>query len=224
MRDSEQQYPFHQPGRNDGRRHPFDEDISAPVDATPDLEEEQPRQYGAPMRQRARATTPQLPRGGLLNTLIIGAIVGVLCEAQSILIIYLNASTFDTVSRLKDKTPYPVALTALGINVLTFFIGLLLIFIGGFFVGRIAVQRRLGFVAGFIAGLVTYAITFILNYIPSFPGHYASSGSVNAGGVTGGIIATLIALLIWGVIGGLASLLGTWLATRHHPYYVGYSG
>ena len=89
-----------------------------------------------------------------MNTLIIGAIVGVLCEAQSILIIYLNASTFDTVSRLKDKTPYPVALTALGINVLTFFIGLLLIFIGGFFVGRIAVQRRLGFVAGFIAGLI----------------------------------------------------------------------
>jgi len=99
---------------------------------------------------------------------------------------------------------------------------MLICLIAGYIIGRVSVQRSLGFLAGFVAGIVTYGISFLLNFIPNYPGHIASSGPANTGIVLGGLVVILIFFLIWGVIGGLVSLFGAWLATRRHPYYTGY--
>lgn len=169
-------------------------------------------------------TTTELPRNRLKNALIAGIIAGVLCSVESIIIAFANTSNYQQAGKFaSDKLPVTLALTLVGAACLTFFIGLLICLAAGYITGKVAVQRRLGFLTGFVAGVVTYGISFLLNFIPSYPGHLVSSGvATNAGGVVGGILVALIFFLVWGVIAGLVSLLGTWLATRHHPYYVGY--
>ena len=224
MRDSDQQYPLHQPNR-DGRHHPFDDD-AGPAQASPDLDEEEaPRRRGTTVHQRESASTPQLPRGRFLNAVIIGAIIGVLACVQNIVITLINAPTFQQYATVTaNVTKSALAFKIAGVGVLIFFVTLVLYFIGGLIIGRIAVHRRLGFLGGFLAAIIYYAIAvFSVRYIPSFPGNLASTGS-NPVGTTMGIIVTLIVLILTGVIGGGMSLLGAWLMTRRHPYYVGYSG
>jgi hypothetical protein len=43
-------------------------------------------------------------------------------------------------------------------------------------------------------------------------------------GIGGGLVALIISAVILSVLAGLVTLLGGWLMTRHHPYYVGYYG
>jgi len=231
MRDSDQDYPFHQPqDRNDSvPNHPFDDQDE------PELEERelQPSQQGrqrpaGAVHQRDVATTPMLPPGRLKNALTIGAIAGILCAAQSIGITLANAATYHALDVAKPgAVKDALSFTIFGYAVLTFAISLLILLIAGFVVGKIVVQRRLVFLAGFVAGLITYAISFVTNYIPNYPGvQQASSGTANTGATAGSFLLTLVLILVfflvWGIIGGLVSLLGGWAATRRHPYYVGY--
>jgi hypothetical protein len=216
MPDAEQQYPFHQPQRNgSGRYSPYEEQTEPLKNARRD----RPR----PAYQDEEVFAAQLPRGRFKNALIAGVIAGVLCSIESIIIAFANTSTYQQASKYpSDKLPVSLAFTLLGMACLSFFIGLLICFIAGYITGRVAVQRSLGFLAGFVAGIVTYGISFLLNFIPNYPGHIAGSGPANMGIVAGGILIILIFFLIWGVIAGLVSLFGAWLATRQHPYYVGY--
>ena len=170
----------------------------------------------------SEVSTTDLPRDRVRNAVLIGAIAGIFCIAQSL----ANASTYHAYDIAKDKAVQSaLAFTIFGYAVLTFVISLLILGIAGFIAGKIVVQRRLGFLAGFVAGLIVYAFSFITNYIPNYPGvqHSASTTTTaGSGGVVGGLLVSLIFLLVWGIIGGLASLLGAWLATRKHPYYTGY--
>ena len=174
----------------------------------------------------SEVSTTDLPRDRVRNAVLIGAIAGVFCIAQSLAITLANASTYHAYDIAKDTAvKSALAFTIFGYAVLTFVISLLILGIAGFIAGKIVVQRRLGFLAGFVAGLIVYAFSFITNYIPNYPGvqHNASTTTTaGSGGVVGGLLVSLIFLLVWGIIGGLASLLGAWLATRKHPYYRGY--
>lgn len=178
------------------------------------------------MQDSDEVFTPGLPQHRVRNVLLIGAIAGIFCIAQSLTITLANASTYHAFDIAKDTAvKNALAFTIFGYAVLTFVISLLILCVAGFIAGRIAVQRRLGFLAGFVAGLIVYAGAFITNYIPDYPGvqHSASTATTaGMGGVAGGLLVSLISLLVWGIIGGLVSLLGAWLATRKHPYYIGY--
>ncbi len=219
MRDSEQEYPLHQPRRN-GQRHPFDDDTVDESDRQ-DKYHEPVEQERAPLHQREIPSSPQLPRGRFGKALIIGAVAGILCATQSIVITLVNSSTYRAfaTSGGQQAVQNAIAFTLFGLACLTFFISMIICLIAGFVTGKVAVERRTGFLAGFVAGMVTYALSFLLNYIPAYPTHLASSGGRELIGVSGGILVTLIFLLVWGIIGGLASLAGAWLATRRHPYY-----
>ncbi len=222
MRDSdsdrEEHYPFHQPvNRGEERHHPF-EDADA-------LEEKPRHKSQGPLHQREEVPRPELPRGRFQRSLSIGTVIGILCVVQSIALTFADASNLQTVSNLGSKTPYTVALTVFGFTVLSFFIALLLFFIGGIITGRVAVHRRLGFLSGFVAGIIYYAVAiFLVRYIPNYPGNLSSSATTNVGATATGLIIALIFLIVWGIIGGLFSLLGAWLATRRHPYYGWYPG
>jgi hypothetical protein len=214
MQDSESNYPLHQPRKN-GHRRPHDDDQFE------DEEEPVPRK-----RVGARfiaPSSPGLPPHRLKNSLFAGLIAGVLCIGQSIIITLANASTYHAYEIAKDTAAKnALAFTIFSYGILTFFISMLICLVTGFIVGRMAVERRLAFLAGFVAGILVYIVSFIINYIPNYPGSNASSGSSgSAGAATGGIILIIVFVIVWGVVGGLVSLLGGWLATRRHPHYVG---
>jgi len=221
MQDAEHEYPLDQPQkrRGDGNHDVFDDQTE------PELEQDKRRTYrqrqGSAQQEEVHA--PGLPRGRLKNALIAGVIAGALCSIESIIIAFANTSNYQQASKFAaDKLPVSLAFTLLGAACLTFFIGLLICFITGYVTGRVVVQRRLGFLTGFVAGIVTYGISFLLNFIPNYPGHLvSSSGAPSAGVVAGGLLIVLIFFLIWGIVAGLVSLLGTWVATRRHPYYMG---
>ena len=217
MPDAEQEYPFHQPQRRNGNRlHSPHDDQTEPI-------KDVRRARQGPMYQDEEVLTSQLPRGRFKNALIAGVIAGALSSVESIIVAFANTSTYQQASKYaSDKLPVSHAFTLVGMACLTFIISMLICLIAGYITGRVSVQRSLGFLAGFVAGIVTYGISFLLNFIPNYPGHIASSGPANTGIVLGGIVVILIFFLIWGVIAGLVSLFGAWLATRHHPYYVGY--
>ena len=230
MHESEQEYPLHQArqetnGHED--QHPLDgehdDDFLARTQPVPQRTNRSLRQpLHQPLRQREEVAMPGLPRNRLKNTVIAGLIAGVLCSIENIIIVFANSANYQQAATYSTaKLPFNLALTLVGVACLTFFIGLLICLFAGFVVGKIAVQRRLGFLTGFIAGVVTYGISFLLNYIPNYPGHLSSSSPGNAGAVVGGFFVILLFFLIWGIVAGLVSLFGTWLATRHHPYYAG---
>ncbi len=222
MPDSEDGYPLHQPQDRaaKGQQRPFDDQDE------PELERRRTpptRQPVGPVHQREQATTPTLPRNRLRNTLIIGAIAGVLCVAQSLVITLANASTYHAFDTATDQAvKNALAFTIFGYAVLTFVINMVILGIAGFIAGKVVVQRRLGFLAGSLTGLIVYASSFITNYIPNYPGVQHTASSTASNGAVVGIVVSLIFLLIWGIIGGLVSLFGAWLATRKHPYYIGY--
>jgi hypothetical protein len=216
MRDADQEYPIHQP-RGNGSHHPFDDDTE---DDGGRLQEPVRPERG-PLHQRTAPSSPQLPRGHFRNTLIIGVIAGILCAIQSVVITLVNSSTYQAfvTPGAQQTVQNALAFTLFGLACLTFFVSMLICFIAGFITGKVAVSRRMGFLAGSVAGILTYALSFLLNYIPSYPTHLATSGGRELIGVSGGIVVSLVFLLVWGLIGGLASLAGAWLATRRHPYY-----
>jgi hypothetical protein len=165
--------------------------------------------------------SPQLPRNRFTKALIIGIAAGLLCAFQSVIITLVNSSTYQTyvTSGSQQSVQNAVAFTLFGLACLTFGISMFICFIAGFATGKVAVLRKMGFLAGFVAGAIIYTLSFLLNYIPGYPTHLAGSGVRGLVGVGSGILVSFIFLLVWGVIGGLVSLAGAWLATRKHPYY-----
>jgi len=218
MQDPGEEYPLHQPEHN-GRHHSLDDGQSMP---SPEQERPTGPLEQRPLHQREMATRPQLPGGRLRKTLIAGVIIGFLCAAQGIVIVLANAAVYQLASATPlAKLTVNTALTIVGIQGLISLISILICLSGGFVVGKIVVQRRLGFLAGFIAGLIIYGTGFLLNYIPNYPGNRPANGTANVAGIASGILLSLIVLLISGVFAGLISLLGAWFATRRHAFYVG---
>lgn len=176
------------------------------------------------MRDSEKAISSVLPHYRVRNAVIIGVLASLFCVAQSLAITLANASTYHAFDLAKDQAvKNALAFTIFGYAALTFFITLLILLIAGFIAGKIVVQRRLAFLSGFVTGFIVYAIGFMTNYIPNYPGvQHTSNTATGNGGLLAALLISLIFFLVWGIIGGLVSLLGAWIATRNHPYYVAY--
>lgn len=167
-----------------------------------------------------QTSSPALPSRGFRHAMITGALGGILGVLLNVAITLLNSPTFQKANSEGANITYTTALTLLGLQCLNFFVSLLICFFVGFIVGRIAVQRRLGFYAGMLTGAILYLAAFFTRYIPNYPGNLASNAPTNVGLFTGGLIVSLVFLLIWAIIGGVISLWGAWTATRKHAYYL----
>ena len=218
LHDQEQEYPKHQPGRGERDHHdPF----------APDVQSEGDLEEHGPLHQRVAASTPQLPHGHARKALIIGAILGVLVSIQGIVLTLKNASLYTEAAKyVKDpgKMPTNVSASIFGIFVLGLVVSLMIYVIGGLIIGRVAVHRRWAFIGGFVGGLVSAVIGAILKLIPAYPDASTTGFSGSPLGMGGGLIALLISFVLLGALAGALCLLGAWLTTRRHPYYVGYSG
>ncbi|WP_052891053.1 YrzE family protein [Thermogemmatispora carboxidivorans] len=229
MNESEQRYPFHQHENEEWGQDEEEERHGRHrhhIEPLPDLseEDEEERERRRRMHQREEPSEPELPRGRLVPTLIVGVVAGLLCAAENIALVLLNASLFTNAEQLASQNAYQLAVSVTTLCGLTIFISLVICAIAGFIVGKLAVQRSLGFLAGLVAGVLCYlGAIFLPRYIPGFPSNAPASGNVTFGGVIGGIVVTIIFMLLLGLLEGLAALFGAWLATRRHPYYVGYS-
>jgi hypothetical protein len=219
MRDQEHEYPIHQTQKgHEGHNHhdPFEIQDEGEV-------EDHPKH--SPVHQREAATTPQLPRGHAGKALITGVILGVLVSLQGVLLTLQNADLYRQAAKyVTSNMPLALAGQIAGIFFLGLGISLLIYLIGGIIIGRISVHRRWAFIGGFVGAVVSSLAGTLLKLIPSYPnaGNTGLSGGLL--GFGGGLAALLISTIILGVLAGLVTLFGAWLATRRHPYYVGYSG
>jgi hypothetical protein len=176
-----------------------------------------------PLRaSRFQHSTPvsfSLPRRGLSSALIAGAIAGAFSALLTILIILTNTGTFHAASLqiALDRLTVNTALVLAALELLTFVLGLLIVFATGFVMGRIAVRRQLGFLAGICAGAIYYLITFLVSLLPSYPGNLTANEAPMA---TTHLVIAFLLLCLWCIGGGLISLLGTWITTVRHPYYM----
>ena len=218
MRDQEQDYPKHQPGRGAHEHHdPF------AIQEEGEMEERPGR---GPVHQREAASTPQLPQGHASKALIIGVVLGVLASLQGVILTLKNADTYKQAAKytLTNNMPLGLASTIFGIFALGLVISVLIYFIGGLIIGKVSVHRRWAFIGGFVGGVISSIVGAILKLIPAYPNAGNSGISGSALGMGGGFAALIISAIILGVLAGLVSLLGAWLMTRRHPYYVGYAG
>jgi hypothetical protein len=160
-----------------------------------------------------------LPRRGLYYAVIAGAIAGVFMALLTIVIVLLNTGTFHAASLqiAVDKLTVNTALALAAWELLNVALCLIAGFLLGVIVGRIAVRRRLGFLAGALAGAVFYLITFLVSLISSYPGNLVVNRTPWA---TGSLVIALLLLCLWSIGGGLVSLFGTWVVTVRHPHYL----
>ncbi|HEY4035446.1 MAG TPA: hypothetical protein VGL94_15930 [Ktedonobacteraceae bacterium] len=161
----------------------------------------------------------QLPSHGLLYALSAGVLGGLLAALIPIAITFMNASLYYEASRQADKMSYNLALTLTGLACLSSFIDLVLSFVVGYIVGRIAVLRKLGLLAGALVGAITYLGNSIPLYLPNYPGKIVSTTPPSSGNIFAGILTIIFILLIYSAVGALMALWGTWTVTRKHPYY-----
>lgn len=245
-KDSEQQYPARQPRRANGNGQqniPIDEQEiiirprkSGPPSSTPPSSPassissrrsvpSRPPQSAQEVdnEEEDERVEPTLPPNGLLYALIAGVVGGALTVLLNVTITFLNADTFAqaaqaiAANKLSTGTAYAIA----GLACLNLFIGIATAVVTGYIIGKIAVQRRLGFYTGALVGIIVYLGSFLVRYIPNYPGNVSAS-NVTAGGAATGLLISLIFLCVWGGIGGLLGLFGARTATKRHPYYVRY--
>ena len=157
----------------------------------------------------------ELPGNRLSLALAIGIIAGLIMALIHFLVPFLDAQAFQLAATQGDKMSYNTALTITGLNCVGIFLVIVICTFTGYFVGRYAVQRRLGFFAGLLAGGIYYLGTVVAGYIPIYPGSSATPSFSVAY-----LLPLLIITLIFACMGGLISLLVTWLTTRRHPYYI----
>jgi hypothetical protein len=156
--------------------------------------------------------TFELPRNRLRLALIIGIAGGLLMTLIHFLVPFLNAQSFHLAAVQGTKMSYNTAVTVTSLNCLSIFLAIVICSFTGYFVGKYAVQRRLGFFAGLLAGGIYYLSSLAIGYLPGYPGNTTTPPFVPAY-----ILFLLIITLFFGGI----SLLVTWLTTRKHPYYTG---
>ena len=164
----------------------------------------------------APSSTFVLPRNRVSIALIIGAAAGLVMALIYFLVPFLNAQAFQQAATLGDKMSYNTAVTVTELRCMGIFLAIVICAFVGYFVGKYAVQRRLGFLAGLLAGAIFALSMTVVGYIPNYPGSSATPPFSPAY-----ILPLLVIALILGSLGGLISLLVTWMTTRRHPYYTG---
>lgn len=154
----------------------------------------------------------------LTYALVGGIAAGIISILFNTAIAFLNTPTFQRAATEGNNLQQSTAYALVGLQCLNFFIILLTCFIGGYAIGKMTAQRRLGLYTGAIAGVITYIASFLVRYIPSYPGNLARSTTSTAL-VAGGIIISLVFLVIWAALGGLLGFWGASTATRKRPAY-----
>ncbi|HEY1348392.1 MAG TPA: hypothetical protein VGF67_02045 [Ktedonobacteraceae bacterium] len=217
MRDPDHEYPRHQPGREEHSHHdPF------AIQEEGELEEPGRRER---LHQREAATTPQLPARHASKALITGVVLGALVSVQGVILTLNNAQIYKQVAQYtQTSVPLGLATSLLWISLLSLGISAVIYFLGGLVIGKISVHRRWAFIGGCLGGLVSSAVGAVLKQIPAYPNASNTGFSGGLLGLGGGLVALLVGIILLCVLAGLTTLLGGWLITRHHPYYVGYYG
>jgi len=161
----------------------------------------------------------KFPQRGLYYALLAGVIAGVFSALLTILITLVFAGTFHAASLqiAVDKLTVKTALALAGLGLLNAALSLLIVFLVGLIMGKIAVRRRLGFLAGALAGAVFYLILFLVSLISSYPGNLVMNGTAMT---IGSLVIPFLLLCLWSMSAGLVSLFGTWVATVRHPHYM----
>jgi uncharacterized integral membrane protein len=218
MLDPDQQYPRHQSGRGEHEHHdPF------AIQEEGQLEEPKRRDHA--LHQREAATTPQLPPGHARKALITGLVLGALVTLQGVILTLQNADVYRRAAAYTQTSmPLGVATSILWLFLLGLLISTIIYFLGGLLIGKISVHRRWAFIGGFLGGLLSSLIGAILKQIPGYPNAGNTGFSGGMLGLGGGLVALLISVILLCMLAGLTTLLGGWLMTRRHPYYVGYYG
>ncbi|WP_376793534.1 hypothetical protein [Thermogemmatispora sp.] len=170
------------------------------------------RQETVSVREPAR-----LPERGTRYALISGLIMGVLVALVTIVLVLVNAGLFNEAHRqvVRDALTVRVALLLAAIYGITWLVALIVAFIGGLILGRIAVRRRLGFLAGAVGGIVYSLLLWPTSFIPAYPGNLTGTATLDAGSA----VLELLWCLLWGLGGALVCLAGTWVASARHPHY-----
>ncbi|MBX5450914.1 YrzE family protein [Thermogemmatispora sp.] len=170
------------------------------------------RSEAAPAREPAR-----LPERGARYALITGLIMGVLVALVTIVLVLVNAGLFNEAHRqvLRDALTVRVALLLAAIYGITWLVALIVAFVGGLILGRIAVRRRLGFLAGAVGGIVYSLLLWPTSFIPAYPGNLTGTATLDAGTA----VLEVLWCLLWGLGGALVCLAGTWVASARHPHY-----
>lgn len=160
-----------------------------------------------------------LPQRGLSYAAVAGVIAGVLAALITIVITLVNTGTFQTAKQqiARDSLTVKTALALAAWELLAFTLSLLIGFAVGIIVGRIAVRRRLGFLAGSLAGAIFALLLFFVSLISSYPGNLVANGTTMT---AGSLAISFLMLCLWSIGGGLVSLSGTWIATVRHPFYL----
>jgi hypothetical protein len=157
-----------------------------------------------------------LPEHRLRFALIAGATTGIIMALIHLLTPLLNTGAFQKSVVLGEKMGTDTALAVAALTCLSLLLNIAICAVSGYFVGKYAVQRRLGFFSGLLAGVTLYFGIFLISYIPNYPGNApAPPFSIVY------VLPLLILILLFGIVGGLVSLLFTWITTRKHPYYTG---
>ena len=213
MKDPNAEYPVRPPQRQ--TRNPFaNDDDTLPQSST----------GRGPLHQRQKPVQPTLPAGATRKMLSISLVAGSVVAIVNIVLTLVNAPLYQQAAHYaKNPTQMPlnVASSIFWIFVLEGIISLIVYFMAGFIIGRVAVARRLGFFGGFVASAISLIIGYIAGQIPNYPGSLNTGFATNPLKAGGGIIVALIFLIIAGLVGGLMGWLGARLASRRHPYYVG---
>lgn len=159
-----------------------------------------------------------VPPNALISSIIIGSIGGMIALAVPITIVLSNVSLYSAGSR--PDASIQVDTLIVGLWCLGVIIDQVLAFLTGMVVGKIAVKRKLGFLAGALVGGITYLGLFLVHYIPGYPDTITPrTGSINIGAGLLAILLSIVLLAVSALIGGLMGLWGARLTTRRHPYY-----
>ncbi len=205
MQDSKRRRPWRRPIR---RRE-------EPDASHEDYEEE----YNDPEEEVYSPPAFALPEHRLRFALLAGVLAGIVMIAIHFLVPFLNVAAFQKAATLGERMGYDTAVAVAGLDCLSVFLDIVVCCVLGYFIGRYAVQRRLGFFGGFLAGAVLYIGISIMSYIPGYPGNSNTPAFLPTF-----ILPLIIIALFYGIIGGLVGLLVTWITTRRHPYYAREAG
>src|SRR6266571_1781667 len=134
--------------------------------AQQDFEEEALDQEGS-----EKEALSSLPAHGLPYGIIAGIVAGVLGVLLNLALTFLNAPLYQQAAKAGNDIAYNTALAVVGIQCLNFLLSVFVCFLAGYFVGKMAVQRRLGFYAGSVAGVIMYVISLLVHFIPGYPGN-----------------------------------------------------
>ena len=161
---------------------------------------------------------PALPRHKTGPAILTGVIGGVVSALFPLAITLANAGLYQEAVREGNNMTVAVASTITGLSCLNSFVAMIIAGLVGFIAGKIAVRRMLAFYAGAIVGALYFILPTFLQYIPGVPGHVMDSTGTSF--TIAGIGLDLVVLVIFALLGALLALLGGYVATSKHPYYL----